>query len=157
MEDLALAGIKAELRADGLPTHGGAAELAARLAEYGDGWTEPAVKVEIKMEVEVEEARWTPAAAAEPDTRPAVAAAGLPAAEAADSPAAEASRRANVRSTSDATAAAAAAAAAAPASRPGHPTDSSVRRRPWRSGGAAPFTLSSFVLSSDAYAAWVEW
>ena len=32
MEALALAGIKAELRADGLPTHGGAAELAALLA-----------------------------------------------------------------------------------------------------------------------------
>ena len=43
MEDLALAGIKAELRADELPTHGGAAELAARLAEHGDGWTELAV------------------------------------------------------------------------------------------------------------------
>ena len=39
MEDLALAGIKAELRADELPTHGGAAELAA-LAAHGDGWTE---------------------------------------------------------------------------------------------------------------------
>jgi hypothetical protein len=32
---LRLAGIKAErARADGLPTHGGAAELAARLAEH---------------------------------------------------------------------------------------------------------------------------
>ena len=46
-----MAGIKTELRADGLPTHGGAAELAARLAEHGDGWTEPDVKTEIKIEV----------------------------------------------------------------------------------------------------------
>ena len=49
MEALALAGIKAELRADGLPTHGGGPsvsaavflELAARLAEHGDGWMKP--------------------------------------------------------------------------------------------------------------------
>ena len=49
MEALALAGIKAELLADGLPTHGGGLsvsaavflELAARLAEHGDGWMKP--------------------------------------------------------------------------------------------------------------------
>ena len=52
MEALALAGIKAELRTDGLPTHGGAAELAARLAEHGDGWTVN-VKTEEKAEVKL--------------------------------------------------------------------------------------------------------
>ena len=52
-EDLALARIKAELCADGLPTYDGAEELAALaawLAEHGDDWTEPAVKLEIKIE-----------------------------------------------------------------------------------------------------------
>jgi hypothetical protein len=38
------AAVKAELRAGGLPTHGGAEELTARLAEHGHGWTEPDVK-----------------------------------------------------------------------------------------------------------------
>ena len=38
--------LKAKLRVlGGLPTHGGAAELTARLAEHGDGWT-----VEVKDE-----------------------------------------------------------------------------------------------------------
>ena len=36
--------VRAELRAGGLPTHGGAEELTARLAEHGHGWTEPDVK-----------------------------------------------------------------------------------------------------------------
>ena len=35
--------LQAKLRAGGLPTGGGAAELA-RLAEHGHGWTEPDVK-----------------------------------------------------------------------------------------------------------------
>ena len=35
------AAVKAELRVGGLPTHGGAEELTARLAEHGHGWTEP--------------------------------------------------------------------------------------------------------------------
>jgi hypothetical protein len=53
-------------------------------------WTEPAVKAEIKIEVKVEEA--TPAPAAAGPDRPAVPAAGLPAAAAtADAPVAEAS------------------------------------------------------------------
>jgi hypothetical protein len=42
------------MRADGLPTHGGAVELAVRLAEHGECSTEPAVKSEIKMEVKVD-------------------------------------------------------------------------------------------------------
>ena len=66
MEALALAGIKAELRADGLPTHGGGPsvsaavflELAARLAEHGDGWTvnvkTEKEKAEVKVEIKVE-------------------------------------------------------------------------------------------------------
>ena len=51
MEALHTARLKAELREGGLSTVGGAAELEARLAEHGDGWTEPDVKTEIKMEV----------------------------------------------------------------------------------------------------------
>ena len=46
----------AELRGDGLPTHGSVEELTARLAEHGHGWTEPAVKAEVKVEVKAVEA-----------------------------------------------------------------------------------------------------
>jgi hypothetical protein len=46
MDALQLAEIKTELRVGGLPTHGGAAELTARLAEHCDGWT-VAVKDEV--------------------------------------------------------------------------------------------------------------
>jgi hypothetical protein len=39
MQALRLAGSKAELRKDRLPTHGSVAELIARLTEHSDGWT----------------------------------------------------------------------------------------------------------------------
>ena len=63
MEALALAGIKAELRADGLPTHSGGLsvsaavflKLAARLAEHGDGWIKTEEeKAEVKVRIKVE-------------------------------------------------------------------------------------------------------
>ena len=53
MEALQLAGLKAELCEDGLPTHDGAVELTARLAEHGDGWT-VAVKDEVNAGTNVE-------------------------------------------------------------------------------------------------------
>ena len=51
MEALHTARLKAKLREGGLSTVGGAAELGARLAEHGDGWTEPDMKIEIKIDV----------------------------------------------------------------------------------------------------------
>ena len=53
-----MAGMKAELSEEGLSTVGSATELAARLAEHGNGWTVPVSEVKAEPEEPVVQLEW---------------------------------------------------------------------------------------------------